>query len=29
MQDIADIEDGGIAALAFSDVNFDWSAANR
>jgi hypothetical protein len=29
LQDIADIEDGGIAALAISDVNFDWSAANR
>ena len=28
LQDIADIEDGGIAALAFSDVNFDWSAVN-
>ena len=25
----ADIEDGGIAALAFSDANFDWTAANR
>jgi hypothetical protein len=29
LQDIADIEDGGIAALPLSDVNFDWSAANR
>jgi hypothetical protein len=29
LQDIADIEDGGIAALAFSDANFDWTAANR
>jgi hypothetical protein len=29
LHDIADIEDGGIAVLAISDVNFDWSAANQ
>ena len=29
LQDIADIEDGGIAALAFSDANFDWTAQSR
>jgi hypothetical protein len=27
LQDMADI--GGIAALAISDVNFDWSAVNQ
>jgi hypothetical protein len=29
LQGIAKIEDGGIAALAFSDVTFDWATADQ
>jgi hypothetical protein len=29
LQEIAEIEDGGVAAMCFSDINFEWETATK